>query len=183
MAYAIVESGGKQYIARSGEIIEFDRLSIAEGGEVAFDKVLLLADNGSTKVGQPHLEGAQVVGHVVEEIKGPKVRVFKYRPKLRYRRRQGHRQHYTRVMIDEIQAPGQAKKAAAKPEPVAEAKPPAAEPAPKTTRAKSAEDKAPARTRTAKPAAPKKAGGKSAATKKSPAEKKPSTGRKTKKSE
>jgi large subunit ribosomal protein L21 len=183
MVYAIVESGGKQYIARSGEVIEVDRLATSAGDEVAFDKVLLLADNGSTQVGQPHLKGAQVLGHVVEEVKGPKVRVFKYRPKLRYRRRQGHRQKYTRVMIDDIQAPGQPKKAAAKAEPVTEVKAKAAEGSPTVTRRKSPPAKDAPKTRAARTAAPKKSAAKPAGGKGSSSGKKTAAGRKTKKAE
>ncbi len=184
MPYAIVESGGKQYIARSGEVIEVDRLQLAAGEAVAFDKVLLLADNGSPQVGKPHLKGAQVLGHVVEEIKGPKVRIFKYRAKLRYRRRAGHRQRYTRVMIDDILGAGQVKKAAPKAEPVVAAGPEAAvDAAPAASRRKRPPAGEAPKTRTTRAGAPKKPAAKPATGKRVPAGKKAPAGRKTKKSE
>lgn len=172
MAYAVVESGGKQYVARSGETIDVDRLSLKEGDKVSFDKVLLVADDGSAQVGSPVVEGAMVVGHVIEEFKGPKIIVFKYKPKIRYRKRKGHRQWYTRVAIDDVVAPGQARTSAkatetegankadqapkadkpaekAKPEPKAKAEAPAKKTPPKATKAKSPTKKAPAARKTA----------------------------------
>jgi len=110
MKYAVVESGGKQYIAREGEAIEVDRLSVEVGSKMTFDSVLLLSDKGKTQVGTPYLENVQVKGTIAAQVKGPKVLVFKYKPKERYRKRRGHRQKYTRVLIDKITV----KKAAAK---------------------------------------------------------------------
>lgn len=112
MKYAIVESGGKQYIAREGETFDVDRLSANVGDEIEFEQVLLAAENGSVSVGEPSVSGAVVKARVVAQVKGPKVVVFKYKPKIRYRRKQGHRQHYTRVEVESISLPG-GKKASA----------------------------------------------------------------------
>lgn len=112
MKYAIVESGGKQYIAREGETFDVDRLSANVGDEIEFEQVLLAAENGSFRIGEPSVSGAVVKARVVAQVKGPKVVVFKYKPKIRYRRKQGHRQHYTRVEVESISLPG-GKKASA----------------------------------------------------------------------
>ena len=102
MEYAIVESGGKQYKAVTGGTIEVDRLPLEAGAQVVLDRVLLYSDGSTVNVGTPTLEGAQVKTTVVAQVKAPKVLVFKYRPKLRYRVKRGHRQHYTRLKIDSI---------------------------------------------------------------------------------
>ncbi len=102
MKYAVIESGGKQYITREGETVEVDRLSLEIGEKVSFDSVLLVSDDGKTQVGTPYLENIQVKGSVVGQVKGPKILVFKYKPKERYRVRKGHRQKYTRILVDKI---------------------------------------------------------------------------------
>jgi large subunit ribosomal protein L21 len=103
MKYAIVASGGKQYKAVPGEIIQVDKLAMELNEKVVLDEVLLIAD-GDKKitVGTPVIKGAQVQTTVAGQIKGPKVRVFKYKPKVRYRVRQGHRQRYTLLRVDKI---------------------------------------------------------------------------------
>jgi large subunit ribosomal protein L21 len=101
MKYAIVESGGKQYKAIPGNTIEVDRLQKEVGDQVELD-VLLLADGDMVKVGAPIVDGAKVRANVVEEFKAPKVMIFKFRAKKRYRRKLGHRQIYTRLNIEEI---------------------------------------------------------------------------------
>jgi large subunit ribosomal protein L21 len=106
MAYAVVESGGKQYVAREGETFDIDRLKVEVGSEIVFDRVLLTADDGDVRIGNPLVDGASVKAKVTGQIKGPKILVFRYKPKIRYRRRQGHRQPYTRVTIETIQLPG-----------------------------------------------------------------------------
>lgn len=105
MKYAVVESGGKQYIAREGERIDVDRLSVQVGETVELDQVLLGANNGEVSVGAPTISGALVKARVIAQVRGPKVVVFKYKPKIRYRRKQGHRQQYTRLEIDSIDLP------------------------------------------------------------------------------
>ena len=102
MKYAILDSGGKQYVAREGETIEVDRLPLEVGKPVEFKDILLVADNGKVAVGTPIVKGATVKGRVLDHIKAAKIIVFKYVPKQRYRRKQGHRQIYTRVAIDTI---------------------------------------------------------------------------------
>lgn len=106
MRYAILESGGKQYVAREGETIEVDRLPIEIGKPIEFDQVLLAVDDGKVLVGDPLVKGASVKAKVVGQIKAKKIIVFKYVPKQRYRRKAGHRQKYTRVIVDKIALPG-----------------------------------------------------------------------------
>jgi large subunit ribosomal protein L21 len=106
MAYAVFESGGKQYVARHGQTIDIDRIKVEVGEQLTFDQVLLTADDGQVVVGEPFISGAAVTAKVVGQVKGPKILVFKYKPKVRYRKRQGHRQHYTRVQIDAIELAG-----------------------------------------------------------------------------
>lgn len=100
--YAIVETGGKQYQVQTGQIIDVERLPADVGDEVQLDQVLLVADEGELKVGQPTVEGAKVRATVLRQDKARKVLVFKFKPKERYRRKAGHRQPYTRLRIDEI---------------------------------------------------------------------------------
>jgi large subunit ribosomal protein L21 len=101
-AYAIVQTGGKQYRVSSEETIDVMHLPVEEGSTVELDQVLLIADGESIRVGTPTVEGAKVLAEVLGEGKGRKVIVFKYKPKVRYRRRKGHRQLYTRLAIKEI---------------------------------------------------------------------------------
>lgn len=102
MKYAIVESGGKQYRAVEGGWIEVDRLPGEIGDTVTDMTVLLFADGENVSVGAPLVSGAKVSATVVDQIKGPKIIVFKYRPKKHYRVKTGHRQQYTRLKIDSI---------------------------------------------------------------------------------
>ncbi len=125
MKYAIVSSGGKQYIAREGEPIEVDRLQLDIGKPVEFKEVLLAVDGSTIKVGTPLVKGASVKGKVLDQVKAKKIIVFKYIPKERYRRKKGHRQQYTRVSIDKIMLPSAEKKATSKKEAGKAEKPPA----------------------------------------------------------
>ena len=102
MKYAIVESGGKQYRAVEGGVIEVDRLSLEVGQPIELDQVLLVADGEQVSVGAPVVAGAKVSATVAEHFKGPKVVIFKYRPKKRIRVKTGHRQQYTRLQIQTI---------------------------------------------------------------------------------
>lgn len=143
MRYAILESGGKQYVAREGETIEVDRLPLEIGKAVEFDQVLLAVNNGDVIVGDPLVKGASVKAKVVDQIKAKKIIVFKYVPKQRYRRKAGHRQKYTRVIVDEISLPGGKKaeeKKSAEEKPAAKKKS-TKEPAAKSTTKKAAEKK------------------------------------------
>lgn len=102
MNYAIIEAGGKQYIAREGESIEVDRLPNEVGDTVQWKDVLLMVQDSEVTVGTPTVTGASVKGTVLEQIKAPKILVFKYKTRERYRRKIGHRQRYTKVQIDKI---------------------------------------------------------------------------------
>ena len=95
MKYAIVEDGGKQYKAVEGVTIDVDRFLAEEGDQLDLERVLLVAEGDDVKVGTPLVAGAKVQATVVSQVKGPKVVVFKYKPKQRYRVKKGHRQHYT----------------------------------------------------------------------------------------
>ena len=100
--YAIIESCGKQYKVAEGDIIFFEKLDAEEGKKVDFDKVVLVSDGEKIEVGNPYVKGVKVEGKVVAHGKGKKIIVFKYKPKKNYRRKQGHRQPYTKVEITSI---------------------------------------------------------------------------------
>ncbi len=104
--YAVVNSGGKQYKVRQGDVLRVEKLPGEVGAPVSFDKVLLFSDGENLEIGQPLLDGMQVTGHIVEQDKARKILVFKYKRRKRYRRKQGHRQPYTAVKIDQIGSGG-----------------------------------------------------------------------------
>jgi large subunit ribosomal protein L21 len=116
MKYAIVESGGKQYKAVEGETIEVDRLPVNAGDKVGLERVLMLVDGEESTVGTPTVKGIQVSTTVMDHFKGPKIIVFKYSPKKRIRVKSGHRQQYTRLMVDAIGKSSGNRKAAPKAE-------------------------------------------------------------------
>lgn len=172
MRYAIVESGGKQYRAVEGKTIEVDRLSVEQGAQIDIERILLMADGDDFMVGTPTVSGIQVKATVVEHFRGNKVLHFKYSPKKRIRVRSGHRQQYTRLLVDFIGKPGESRKVEkAEPEPEvkqekpkteskAAAKEPAKKESAKKAPAKKASSKKPT---TTKKSSSKKAAGKSAA--------------------
>lgn len=100
--YAVMKSGARQYRAAIGETVLVERLPAQVGEQIELSQVLLIADKGQVEVGQPTIAGAKVLATVVAQEKGPKIQIFKYHPRKRYRRRAGHRQHYTRLRVDEI---------------------------------------------------------------------------------
>ena len=102
--YAIIETGGKQYRVQEGDKIVVEKLAVEEGQEVAFERVLTVVKDGEVLVGAPVVAGAKVVAKVVEHGKGKKILVFKYKAKSNYRRRQGHRQPFTQVVLEKIEA-------------------------------------------------------------------------------
>jgi large subunit ribosomal protein L21 len=110
MRFAIIESGGKQYRAVEGRTIEVDRLPVDAGNTFDFERVLLMADGDDVLVGTPTVSDILVKVTVVDHIKGPKIDRFKYRPKKRIRVRGGHRQQYTRLMVDFIGRPDEERK-------------------------------------------------------------------------
>ncbi len=103
--YAIIETGGKQYKVTPGEIIDVERLDVTEGNTIELDKVLLIAEGDKVTVGRPTVDGAKVIATSQGEGKGKKVIVFKYKPKVRYQKKTGHRQLHTRLVIDKIVTP------------------------------------------------------------------------------
>lgn len=103
-SYAIVETGGKQYKVAEGQYIHVEKLPVEPGAEVRLDRVLLVSRDGEVKVGRPTVEGAAVVARAASHGRGRKILVFKYKPKKNYRRRAGHRQAYTRLVVEKIEA-------------------------------------------------------------------------------
>ena len=99
---AIIVTGGKQYKVSEGDVITVEKLAAAEGEAVTFDEVLTVVNDADVKVGKPVVEGAKVTGKVEAQGKGKKIRIFKYNAKKGYRKRQGHRQPYTKVEIAKI---------------------------------------------------------------------------------
>lgn len=121
--YAIVETGGKQYRVSEGEIIRVERLKADAGESVMLDKVLIIGSEAETLVGSPYLDGAFIEAEVLENGKGKKVIIFKYKAKKRYRKKQGHRQPYTELEIKKIaKSGGKSEKKAEKPAASAKAK-------------------------------------------------------------
>ena len=102
MTYAIVETGGKQYRVEPGKAITVEKIAADEGATVDLDRVLLVSDGASTTIGTPLVEGAKVTAEVVQQAKGDKIIVFKYKPKTRYSVKTGHRQQLTKLAIKEI---------------------------------------------------------------------------------
>ena len=112
--YAIIESCGKQYKVAEGDVVFFEKLDAEEGKKVSFDNVILVSEEGKVQVGNPYVKGVKVEGKVVSHGKGKKIIVFKMKAKKNYRRKQGHRQPYTKVEITDIKTA--AKKATTKKE-------------------------------------------------------------------
>ena len=145
MRYAIIQSGGKQYKAVVGETIEVDRINTEIGKKLNLEDILMVADGENVIVGEPTIAGAKVAATVVDQFKAPKIVVFKYHPSKRYRLKKGHRQKYTRLLIESVDAKDLAAAAPVKAEPVKEKT--------ATARTKAAAEKAPAAK--SKPAAKK----------------------------
>ena len=101
--YAVIETGGKQIKVSKGDSVFVEKLDVKEGDKVVFDKVLLVGGE-SSKVGSPYLANATVTAKVEKQGKAKKIVVFKYKNKTTYRKKQGHRQPYTKVIIEEINA-------------------------------------------------------------------------------
>ena len=100
--YAIVATGGKQYRVERGQRLEVERLEAEPGSQIDLSDVLLVADGEQVTVGQPTVPGARVVAEVLDEHKGKKIIVFKYKAKVRYRRKTGHRQKLSRLLVRDI---------------------------------------------------------------------------------
>jgi len=147
MRFAIVESGGKQYRAVEGRTIEVDRLPVDAGKKFDFERVLLMSDGDDVFVGTPTIGDILVKVTVVDHTKGPKIDRFKYRPKKRIRVRGGHRQQFTRLLVDFIGRQGEDRKGEqAEPAPVMESEA-VAEEAPKARKQSRAKEEAPKSTK------------------------------------
>ncbi len=108
VTYAIIQTGGKQYRVHPGDTIKVEKLSAEEGSTLELDQVLALSEEGNLTVGRPTVDGARVVAEVQEHGRGAKIVVLKYKSKVRYQRRQGHRQAFTRLAIKDILTGGSA---------------------------------------------------------------------------
>ena len=104
MKSAVIVTGGKQYTVAEGDVIFIEKLENAAGDAIKFDKVLAVLDGGATVFGKPYVEGASVSANVVKNGRAKKVLVYKMKPKKGYHRTQGHRQPYTKVQIESINA-------------------------------------------------------------------------------
>ena len=102
MLYAVIETGGKQVKVSEGEVVFLEKLAAEESENYTFDKVLLCGDENGVSIGAPYVEGAKVEAKVVKNGKARKITVFKYNAKKNYRKKQGHRQPYTKVQIEKI---------------------------------------------------------------------------------
>ena len=102
--YAIIKTGGKPYKVAEGDVIMVEKLAAGEGEAVVFDQVLTVVNDADVKIGTPVVEGAKVTGKVEAQGKDKKILVFKYKAKSNYRKRQGHRQPFTKVVIEKIEA-------------------------------------------------------------------------------
>ena len=99
---AVIETGGKQYRVQEGDTILIEKVNYSEGEKVDFDKILFVSKDDDVVVGKPYIEGAKVEGTVLEQGKGKKIIVFRYKAKKDYKKKQGHRQPYTKVKIEKI---------------------------------------------------------------------------------
>ena len=173
--YAVINTGGKQYRVKEGDVLDVEKLGVDEGGTVVFDRVLLIEDEGKVLIGTPVLPGAAVKAEVVANFKGDKVLIFKKKRRKQYRRTKGHRQELTRVKIEKIYPDTKLVPAADLESVVPAAEPvalPVPKPAPKAA-PKPAAKEAPPEKKGKKAAAPKKAAAKPKAAPKEKAPAKP----------
>ncbi|MBR5739559.1 MAG: 50S ribosomal protein L21 [Lachnospiraceae bacterium] len=173
---AIVETGGKQYFVGTGDVLSVEKLDVEAGKKVTLDKVLLVADGENTIVGNPTVAGAKVAASVLENGKGEKVVIFKYKAKKDERKKQGHRQPYTLLKVEAITVGGKTEKAEPEKKPVAKKAAEKKEAAPKAEAVVKAEKKEAAPKKETAPkaeAAEKKTAAKKTVAKKETAEKKP----------
>lgn len=102
--FAVIETGGKQYLIETGTLVKIEKLEVEAGKEVVFDKILLLANDEGTqvKIGTPYIEGASIAANVEAQGRSKKIRVVKFKNKVRYKRVQGHRQNFTKIKVKEV---------------------------------------------------------------------------------
>ena len=101
--YAIIQTGGKQYKVTEGSVLKVEKLNAQPGDRLTLDQVLMISDGDNVKVGNPVVPNAQVTAVVLEQGKGKKIVVFKYKRRKNYRRKQGHRQPYTKIKVEKIE--------------------------------------------------------------------------------
>lgn len=111
MEYAVIKTGGKQYRVSKGDVLEVERLNGKKDETFSFEDVLLYAADGKLELGKPKLDNVRVVAKVLDEVKGEKIRVSRYKSKVRYRKTTGHRQLLTRVKIEDINISGKKEEA------------------------------------------------------------------------
>jgi large subunit ribosomal protein L21 len=104
--YAIIETGGKQYRITQGQTVDVDNLNVIDGDTIEFDKVLVIGDEKNATIGAPNIEGAKVTATSKGTVRGDKIIVYKFKSKVRFRKKTGHHQLFTRLAIDKIEAPG-----------------------------------------------------------------------------
>jgi large subunit ribosomal protein L21 len=102
--YAVIESGGKQHRVTPGEVLDIEKLDVAPGATVDFDRVLMVADGGDIKLGAPYVAGGKVTAEVVSQGRGDKVKIIKFRRRKHHMKQMGHRQWFTRIKITGISA-------------------------------------------------------------------------------
>ncbi len=100
--FAVIETGGKQYKVTEGDVIFVEKLGASDGEKVTFDKVLAVSNGDNTNVGAPYVDGASVTANVIKSGKGKKILVMTYKSKKNEKKKQGHRQPYTKVQIEKI---------------------------------------------------------------------------------
>ncbi len=101
--YAVIQTGGKQYKVSEGQMLKVEKLQGEAGDKLTLDQVLMLQDENGTKIGTPLLEGAKVTVHLIEQGREKKMVVYKYKKRKNYRRKQGHRQSYTKIIVEKIE--------------------------------------------------------------------------------
>lgn len=102
--YAVIKTGGTHHRVEVGDVLDIQKLKVDVGDTVELDEVVMLSGESGVSIGKPVVDGAKVVATVTEQLRGPKLTIFKYKPKKRYRRKTGHRQSLTRIKIDAIEA-------------------------------------------------------------------------------
>ena len=107
--YAVIESGGKQHRVEEGEVLQLEKLDAAAGDKVKFDKILLVGEGESVKIGKPYVEGSQVEAKVLKQGRGEKIKIIKFNRRKHFKKQQGHRQSFTEVEITGIKVKAQPK--------------------------------------------------------------------------
>ena len=107
--YAVIESGGKQHRVEEGEVLQLEKLDAAAGDKVKFDKILLVGEGVSVKIGKPYVEGSQVEAKVLKQGRGEKIKIIKFNRRKHFKKQQGHRQSFTEVEITGIKVKAKAK--------------------------------------------------------------------------